>query len=51
MCARIRMTFAGMWGLENDDEKTKKIIQVSFSMYFKPNAIFHSIAEHYENVC
>ncbi|VDO12666.1 unnamed protein product [Brugia timori] len=27
MCARIRQTFAGMWGLENDDEKTQRIIQ------------------------
>ncbi|CAG9536509.1 unnamed protein product [Cercopithifilaria johnstoni] len=27
MCARIRKTFAGMWGLENNDDKTQKIIQ------------------------
>uniref|UniRef100_A0A0R3RXZ5 Glutathione synthetase n=1 Tax=Elaeophora elaphi TaxID=1147741 RepID=A0A0R3RXZ5_9BILA len=27
MCARIRKTFAGMWGLENDDDKTQNIIQ------------------------
>uniref|UniRef100_A0A915Q4C9 Glutathione synthetase n=1 Tax=Setaria digitata TaxID=48799 RepID=A0A915Q4C9_9BILA len=28
MCARMRKTFAGMWGLENDDPETQKIIQV-----------------------
>ncbi|MCP9261449.1 Glutathione synthetase [Dirofilaria immitis] len=27
MCARIRKTFASMWGLENNDNKTLKIIQ------------------------
>lgn len=30
LCARIRKTFAGMWGLEGDDDETRKIIQVSF---------------------
>ncbi|EFO21448.1 glutathione synthetase [Loa loa] len=27
MSTRIRKTFAGMWGLENDDDRTQKIIQ------------------------
>uniref|UniRef100_A0A2K6VH46 Glutathione synthetase n=1 Tax=Onchocerca volvulus TaxID=6282 RepID=A0A2K6VH46_ONCVO len=27
MCARIRKTFVGLWGLESDDDKTLKIIQ------------------------
>ncbi|VDK83819.1 unnamed protein product [Litomosoides sigmodontis] len=27
LCARIRETFAGMWGLENDDDKTRKVVQ------------------------
>uniref|UniRef100_A0A183C356 Glutathione synthetase n=1 Tax=Globodera pallida TaxID=36090 RepID=A0A183C356_GLOPA len=50
MVADIRNTFAKLWGLENDDEKTRAVIEAMSLLYFRVASDFDFLKMAYKDV-